>query len=232
MPVGAVHCDRYRDTVRFRQQTAFDATFASIRRIGAGFFPLPMAPWSSHHPSPATTSQCHREHKVPVSPDARIAQTLPPGPTPGTVDGLSYSNKFRWHLTHSTGIPYAAQTRLHPSLHDRSPSGYARPADVAYVVVEAAPSVPTTHLANAIHRHFFTKPMISLLIMGLGSITTNPCLLLSSNGILSKDPHRPNMHTQPEAQLQWNIQSSQKRTKNFQPDIQLPEEQQQNKLRY
>jgi hypothetical protein len=35
MPVGAVHRDRYRNAVRVGQQTAFDAAFAAIRRIGA-----------------------------------------------------------------------------------------------------------------------------------------------------------------------------------------------------
>jgi len=155
MSVGAVHCDRYRDTVRFRQQTAFDTAFAAIRRIGAGFFPHPVELWLSHRPSLTTTNRCHR---APVGPNARIPRTPRPAPTPGNVDGLNYSSKFRWRLTHSTGIPFGAQTRLRPWLHDRSPADCARPAGAAYAAVGAAPSVPTTHPANAIHRHFLPSP--------------------------------------------------------------------------
>jgi AraC-like DNA-binding protein len=81
MAVGAVHRDRYRNTVRFGQQAAFDAAFAAIRRIGARFFPLPAAPSSLHRPSPATTNQSHRAHRAPATPGARTLQIPRPGPT-------------------------------------------------------------------------------------------------------------------------------------------------------
>jgi hypothetical protein len=50
--------DRQADgnPVRLGQHAAFDAPFASIRRVGTGFFPCPTGPWSLPRPSPAKTN--------------------------------------------------------------------------------------------------------------------------------------------------------------------------------
>lgn len=124
MPVGAVHDDRYRNAVRLGQQAAFDAAFASIRRIGAGFFPLPTGPSSSHRPSTTTPNQSHRVHRAPATPSARTPRTPRPGSTPGTADARNCSSKCQWHSRHSTDSPYAVQTKSRPSPHGRSPLGY------------------------------------------------------------------------------------------------------------
>lgn len=50
MPIGAI--DRQADgyAVSFGQQAALDAIFASVSRVGAGFFSRPTGLWSSHRP--------------------------------------------------------------------------------------------------------------------------------------------------------------------------------------
>src|SRR5260370_32962617 len=48
--IGALNRQTNGHSMPFSEQAAFDSTLASIRRIGASFFPPPMALWSSPHP--------------------------------------------------------------------------------------------------------------------------------------------------------------------------------------
>jgi hypothetical protein len=50
MPMGSGDNDAKRDAVSFGQDAALYSPFATICRIGSGFFPRPTEPWSLLHP--------------------------------------------------------------------------------------------------------------------------------------------------------------------------------------
>ncbi len=64
MPVGAINRQSNRHPMPLRQQAALDPAFAAIGGIAPGFFPRPVAPWSSPHPYSARSSRCPVVHRT------------------------------------------------------------------------------------------------------------------------------------------------------------------------
>ncbi len=116
------HGQTHRNTVRVGEQTSLRAGFASIRRVGPGFFPRPVAPWSSPRPYSAKTSSTPSVRRTrPIRP-ATASGIRPPASIPENADAPSNSNKFPWRSTHSIGSRFAPQKGSRPSHPDR-PAG-------------------------------------------------------------------------------------------------------------
>src|SRR4030095_4225883 len=73
MPIGARQSQADRDPMGFGQQAAFDTPFGAVGRIGACFFPLPAALWSSLHPYSTSSNRSPSTHQT-VPP--RLSTTL------------------------------------------------------------------------------------------------------------------------------------------------------------
>jgi hypothetical protein len=117
IPVGPVYGQADRDAVGFRQQTAFDARFASVGWIFAGFFPRPMGPSLLRHPCLTNSSRClsvHRTFLVQLARGPRIPRIRPiletggaplnPNRSPSgrglSTDSLSgVHRKLHWHIS-------------------------------------------------------------------------------------------------------------------------------------
>ena len=114
MAIGPGNRHANRDTVGFCQQTAFNASLGSIRRVGAGFFPHPAGPWSWPRPSTATTNQSpSARHSLP-EPGPRVSETLRLASIPEIANERCCWNKYPSRSKRSTGSRFAAQRECHP----------------------------------------------------------------------------------------------------------------------
>ena len=91
--VRARHGQSHRNTVRLGEQTSLGAGFGSIRRVRAGFFPRPAAPWSSLRPCSAKTSSTPSVRRTRSIRLAIVSEIPRPASIPGTVDAPLNSNK-------------------------------------------------------------------------------------------------------------------------------------------
>lgn len=73
-------CERHAGGVD--EDRSFDAQFAPIGRVGAGFFPRPAAPWSAPRPNSATASQSRPARHTRPEPDATASRTSRSRSTP------------------------------------------------------------------------------------------------------------------------------------------------------
>ena len=83
----------HRNTVRLGEQTSLGAGFASIRRVRAGFFPRPAAPWSSPRPCSAKTNSTPSVRRTLPIRLATVSGTRPPVSIPETADAPWNSNR-------------------------------------------------------------------------------------------------------------------------------------------
>ncbi len=151
MAIGPGNRHANRDTVGFRQQTAFNAFLGSIRRIGAGFSPRPAGPWSWHHPSPATTNQSlSTRHSLP-EPGPRVSETLRLASIPEIANERCCWNKYPSRSKRSTGSRFAAQRGRHPSLGGQGLLACPRRNDACWdASVSKARSFPTVRPKSCI----------------------------------------------------------------------------------
>ena len=103
-----------RDTVGFRQQTAFNTFLGPIRRVGAGFFPHPAGPWSWRHPSTATTNQSlSTRHSLPT-PGPKVSEKRRLASIPEIANERCCLNKYPSRSKRSIGSRFATQRGCHP----------------------------------------------------------------------------------------------------------------------
>jgi len=114
MPVRPGNRQTNRDTVGFCQQTALNAPFGPICRIGAGFFPRPAGLWSSRHPWTAKTSQSLSTRHTRQAPSPRVSERRRLVSMPEIVNGLCYSNKYPSRSERSIGSQFSIQRRCRP----------------------------------------------------------------------------------------------------------------------
>ena len=114
MPVRPGNRQTNRDAVGFRQQTALNAPFGPIRRIGTGFFPRPAGLCSSRHPWTAKTSQSLSPRHTREAPSPRVSERRRLASTPEIVNARCYSNKYPSRSTHSIDSRFSIQRRCHP----------------------------------------------------------------------------------------------------------------------
>jgi len=136
----------HRQARRLDQDAALGAGLGSIRRVGAGFFPHPRGPWSSHRPCSATTSPDPVILGTPPDRFATVSQTPPPPAIPGNAGALSNSNRCPWRSGHSTGNRSGPRREWHSSRPGRSVEAVPRQGGAcSYVPATTAPQTPTTH---------------------------------------------------------------------------------------
>ncbi len=115
MAIGPGNRHANRDTVGFRQQTAFNAFLSPIRRVGPGFSPRPAGPWSWPHPSTAKTNQSlSARHSLP-EPRPRVSERLPLASIPEIANEPCCSSKCLSHSKRSIGSRFTTQRGCHPS---------------------------------------------------------------------------------------------------------------------
>ena len=103
-----------RHTVGFRQQTALNAPFGPICRIGTGFFPRPAGLWSSRHPWTATTSQSLSPRHTRQAPSPRVSERRRLASIPESVNARCYSNKSPSRSERSIDSRFSIQRRCRP----------------------------------------------------------------------------------------------------------------------
>ena len=143
MHIGPGNRDTHGHTATVGQHGAFDAQLATIGRVFPGFFPRPVAPWSSPRPNFATASRSPAGRHTPATPVATVCETRRAAPTPESRRAGRCPNRTRW-ASPSTGSPSAAHTK------PRSPRFAAEAADdhLYNCVCNSgvpAPSVPRAH---------------------------------------------------------------------------------------
>jgi len=111
LSVRAVYRQTQRDAMSLGQQRAFHPRFAAIRRIGSGFFPHPMALWSSLRPCSASSNQSRAVRQIALPPPATAAETRLLRPIPE-----SGHERWIWRISRSgsrlpTDSRFAARRR-------------------------------------------------------------------------------------------------------------------------
>lgn len=129
MSIGTLNRQANRHPGTFGKQTAFNAFFSPVRRIGAGFFPRQAGLLSWHHPWIAMTSQCLSIRHNPAKPSSKVSEKRRLLPIPGIVNGLCCWNKYRFHSRHSIGSRFAIRKISHPWLCDPALSACRRQSD-------------------------------------------------------------------------------------------------------
>jgi hypothetical protein len=76
MPVRPLNRQSKRHAVAFGQQAALDPAFGAVGRIGAGFFPRRVAPWSSPRPCSARPNQSPSVRQTVLHPPSRVSPEL------------------------------------------------------------------------------------------------------------------------------------------------------------
>ena len=114
MPICPGNRQADRDTVGFRQQTALNASFGPIRRIGTGFFPRPAGLCSSRHPWTAKTSQSLSTRHTREEPSPRVSEKRRLASIPEIVNVRCCSNKCPSRSERSIDNRFAIQRRCHP----------------------------------------------------------------------------------------------------------------------
>jgi hypothetical protein len=114
VPICSLDCQANRHTACLGQQTAFNAFFGPICRIGAGFFPRQVGLLSWHHPWIAKTNQCLSTHRSLSEPVPTFAERHQLGSTPEIASGLCCWSKYRSHSRRSTDNRFGAQKEFRP----------------------------------------------------------------------------------------------------------------------
>ena len=114
MSISSINRQAHRDTRTFRKQTAFNAFFGSVRRVGAGFFPRLAGLWSWHHPSIAKTSQYLSIRRSLPRLSPRASGIRPLGSILEIVSGRYCWNKYRFRLTRSIDNRFAIRKISRP----------------------------------------------------------------------------------------------------------------------
>jgi hypothetical protein len=94
MHIRAGDSDPDRHTSPFRQHRALDPQLATIRRVFPGFFPHPVAPWSSPRPNSATASRFLSARRTLPEPAAITPRTPPIEPTLESTRGWRCLNRI------------------------------------------------------------------------------------------------------------------------------------------
>jgi hypothetical protein len=145
IPIGSVHGQPNWDPAGVRQQTSFNAGLSAVGRVLAGFFPRPMALWSSRHPYLAKSSLSHAVHHSVPARSAKTPRTRLLRPILENGDGRLNRNRSRSYQAPSTGNLYAGHRTYRWRIYGREPAGDRRQSD-AYSHTEAvkAPVRPIT----------------------------------------------------------------------------------------
>lgn len=151
MTIGSGNRHANRDTVGFRQQTAFNAFLGPICRVGAGFFPRPAGPWSWPHPSTAKTNQSlSTRHSLP-EPGPRVSERLRRASIPEIANEPCCSSKCLSRSKRSIGSRFATQRGCHPGPGGPGLAAGPRRNDAYWdASVAAARSFPTVRPKSCI----------------------------------------------------------------------------------
>src|SRR5262249_39397137 len=147
MPIGP--CDDQAEgyAVRLGQQTAFDPAFGAVGRIGARFFPRPVALSSSPHPDSTSASLVLAIHQIVPPRLATTAKTRRPEPTAEIDHGRWNAGITPWHLTPSTDSRCAARRKSHRRTGSPGCEVCLRQSDAClHAGATLAPRLPTIHL--------------------------------------------------------------------------------------
>ena len=104
-----------------RQHRALDPQLATIRRVSPGFFPHPVAPWSSPRPNSATASRSLSARRTLPEPAAIAPRTPPIEPTLESTRGWRCLNRIALALL---------STDSQSAIHRKFPSRYYAEANV------------------------------------------------------------------------------------------------------
>lgn len=150
--IGTSNHQRQWQPVAICEQTALDAPFAAVGRVGADFFPHTRVPWSSYRPVPASPNRSCPVPRTLVAHRARIARIRRHRSILGNVGGPMNANTSRWHQVPPIASPCAATAGSHPWQLDSVCVVDGNRVGVAWVVESMAPFVPTLHHSSA-NRH-------------------------------------------------------------------------------
>ena len=146
MPIGAVDRQSDRNAHGFAQQRALDPVFASIRRVGAGFFPLPTGLWSSPRPCSATTNPAPSVRRTPSAQLSRAAKRRQPSPILESGREPSNRDRFPWHPTPATGNLCVTRRKSRPCTPGPVCTACRHRIDVCFCAWEPmAPSCTKVH---------------------------------------------------------------------------------------
>src|SRR5690349_20712825 len=96
MSVGAVNDNSQRNAMGVSEQAALDPAFASIRRIGADFFPRPEGLWSWRRPVITKSSRFPPGRRPPAVPDTRTPRIRPPQAIREIAGKPTCLNRYQW----------------------------------------------------------------------------------------------------------------------------------------
>lgn len=135
--IRAIDHDGQRHAASVGEHRPLNAEFAAIRRVFAGFFPRRAATWPSTHQRFATATRCRTCHRIPAGRASIAARRRPLRPILENSDGPCLERRSTSAIP-STGNPFAAHTKSHPSRRARTPAG-VRPFDSTCTWATTAP---------------------------------------------------------------------------------------------
>jgi hypothetical protein len=146
MRVGTTHLDAQGDTASVSKHRPFGAQFAAIGRVSAGFFPRPVAIWSSPRLDFATPTGCLSAHHIPTARPSTADETHPPLP-------ILESNDAGYFRSRTPGVPLSTGNRC--AIHRKCRQQLDVEAGVAGLLwdwgdtlVAVLPSAPRVHQVN------------------------------------------------------------------------------------
>jgi hypothetical protein len=145
--VGAAYFNTERHTATVSEHRPLGSQLATIGRVFPGFFPHPVATWSSPRPRFASSTECLLVRRTPIATPSTTCERLPQRSIFGSNDATCFPNHTRWAPL-STGTPSAAHRKCRPQPSSNHSAGDHR-GDSFDSVARAAQSAATVHRGDA-----------------------------------------------------------------------------------
>jgi hypothetical protein len=150
MRIGAADIDGQRHAASVGQHGPLDAEFPAIGRVFPGFFPRPVATWSSPRPCFAIPTECLSTRRIPEEKPSTICERHPTRSTPE-------SNCAAYCPSHTHAAPLSIGSRY--AKYRRCRWRFAVAASVAVhlyglrdISATRGLSAPTTHPEDTKHK--------------------------------------------------------------------------------
>jgi len=150
MRIGAAYIDGQGHAAGVGQHRPLDAEFAAISGVFPGFFPRPVATWSSPRPCFATAIGFPLARRIPATFSSTICERLPTESTPESNCAAHCPS----HI-HAAPLSIDSRSARHRRFHRRSAvaaNAVARPCDSRDTLATRVPFVPTIHPEDAIRK--------------------------------------------------------------------------------
>ena len=159
MRIGAAYIDGQRHAASVGQHGSLDAKFSSICRVFPGFFPHPVATWSSPRPCFATPTGFLLAHRIPAMLSSTVCGRFPTWSTPES-SCAAYCPSHIHAEPLSIGSRYAKYRRCHLRFAVAA-NAVARLYGLRDISATMEPSAPTTRPEDAKHKKYVPSSSFS-----------------------------------------------------------------------